>query len=402
MYVRTAMNTGQQAIDWLYREQLRVDEAWSVRAPEGFTWWANRHAQRVEVIGREAGPDGNDGYFVRVKTDFIRNVTLTDQTLAGINLLMSTATMAGPVYDNNTKTLSLSSLVRVHEGIRKWMSPLISVAAMLQVADAHFLGSPISTAVGGTSAESGHPESGPRPHPDELAVEFTPTIAAAGARPSSWSATEFQQAVDQHMQQPPALLATSGGKGLTVEFPYGGRSSLCELRGDETHPRIGNGLLLLQSFPVKPMSDSAGTRLALELNGEELDHRPAGYGFGSYCYRDGCIRFTGFIPNAAHRHGLLPNLYYACAGRARAMSIRFMSDDWSGASGPSQPAIASLPSALVRTPDDRAIRCNACGGRGRVDRRSAKKGWLGSLLGAQPVLEKCSRCGGTGVARSNT
>ena len=122
---------------------------------------------------------------------------------------------------------------------------------------------------------------------------FTPLVAEAGAKPSPWCDEEFNQAVSQYMQQPPALLATSGGKGLTVEFPYSAGSSLCEMQGDQAHPRIGSGLFLLQSFPVEPMSDASGTRLALELNSEELEHRPSGYGLGSYCYRDGCIRFTG-------------------------------------------------------------------------------------------------------------
>ena len=34
------MNAGEQTIDWLYREQLQIDEQWSIRTPEGFTWWA--------------------------------------------------------------------------------------------------------------------------------------------------------------------------------------------------------------------------------------------------------------------------------------------------------------------------------------------------------------------------
>lgn len=394
------MNTGQRTIDWLCREQLRVDETWSVRNSEGFTWWADRHAQRVEVIGSEAGPDGSDGYFVRVKTEFIRDVALNEKALAGINLLMSTATMAGPVYDGKSKVLSLSSLVRVHEGIREWISPLISVAAMLQIADAHFLSSSMSQLVGGMPAESGHPTNGLRAGPDELAVGFTPMVAAAGAKPSSWSATEFKQAVDQYMRGPPVLLATSGGEGLTAEFAYGERSSLCEMKGDVPHPRIGHGLLVVQSFPVEPMADAAGVRLALELNAEELHHRPAGYGFGSYCYRDGCIRFNGFIPNAAYRHGLLPNLYFACAGRARVMSSRFMGDDWSSASGRrSEPAIAAVHSALDSTPRDRVIPCGACGGTGRL-KGANRTGWFGSLVGTKPTLEKCLRCGGTGSARS--
>jgi hypothetical protein len=321
------MNAGTATIDWLRDEQLRVDDAWSVRNANGFAWWANRHAQHVEVVGSEHGPDGDNGYFLRVKTDLLRDLTWSEKAAAGIGLLMSTATMSGPIYDFDTGVLSLSSLVRVHEGIRGWMSPLLSVSAMLQIVDADFFGPRMTQLMGGKSAESGHPTNGLRKEPDQLALEFPSLMIAAGERQSAWCAEEFQQAVDQYMQQPPALLATGGGDGLTIEFPYGRSSSLCQMKGDQAHPRIGNGLFLLQSFPVQSTSDVAGTKLALELNAVELAAEPSGYGFGSYCYRDNCIHFTGFIPNLAYRAGLLPNIYFSCAGRAYSMAKRLHGDD---------------------------------------------------------------------------
>jgi hypothetical protein len=100
-------------------------------------------------------------------------------------------------------------------------------------------------------------------------------------------------------------------------------------KGDEPHPIYGNGLLLIQSFPVSDCSAIEGIRLALSLNNEELTQRPSGYGFGSYYYRDRMIHFTSFLPNAAYRTGLLPNLYFACAGRAKQMSVRLRNADWS-------------------------------------------------------------------------
>ena len=116
---------------------------------------------------------------------------------------------------------------------------------------------------------------------------------------------------------------------MTVEFPYGDGSSLCEFSAGQPHPRLGKGLFCLQKFPVSGLSKSEGVRKALELNQAELNVRPVGYGFGSYCYRDGCISFNGFLPNLLHRPGLLPNLYYGCAARARVMSTRFTNNDWS-------------------------------------------------------------------------
>jgi hypothetical protein len=88
------------------------------------------------------------------------------------------------------------------------------------------------------------------------------------------------------------------------------------------HPRYGNGLLLLQSFRAGNLSEEEAIRLALSLNASELTKNPTGYGFGSFCHNDGCIHFTSFLPNAAHRPGLLPSFYYAGASRALAMANR--------------------------------------------------------------------------------
>jgi hypothetical protein len=134
------MNTGEKIIDWLFREQLRVDPEWSIKLRAGFTWWADCHAQAIQIAGSEADEDGETAYLISVRTELLRNLQLTDQAAGAINaLLMNFASMAGPVFDKKTGTLSLCSLVRVHESIREWMSPLISLASVLQIAEARIM-----------------------------------------------------------------------------------------------------------------------------------------------------------------------------------------------------------------------------------------------------------------------
>jgi hypothetical protein len=322
------MNAGESTIDWLFREQLRIDPEWTLKLPHGFTWWADRHAQTVEVIGSET--DGHDGtaYLISVRTDLLRNLELTDKTAAGINaVLMCFASMAGPVYDSQTGTLGLYSLVRTHESIRDWMSPMISMACVLQIAEVRIMAAELARVFGAESAESGHPVNGERPVPDELAEIVANLIAPVGRKPCSWSQHEFAEVVKGYMQRPPCLRATKGKLGFTAEFPFGKESSLFRGSGHDPHPRYGNGLLLIQSFRVSYCPEEA-IRCALSLNADELTRNPAGYGFGSYCYGDGCVHFTTFVPNAVHRPGLLPSLYYAGAGRAWHMSKLLRNEDW--------------------------------------------------------------------------
>lgn len=113
------MSAGVRTVEWLFREQLKVDPEWSMRTPNGFRWWADKNAQAVEVAGHEAGPDGELGYLVSVRTEFLRSFRLGDRELAAINaVLMPFASMAGPVYDEQNRTLSRASMVRVHDAIR--------------------------------------------------------------------------------------------------------------------------------------------------------------------------------------------------------------------------------------------------------------------------------------------
>lgn len=336
------MNAGTATINWLYENQLRVDAKWSERDAHGFTWWADRNVQRIEIVRTDHDSGLGDSFLIRVRTEYLDCVSLDEKTLNVIGaILMPFASMAGPVYDPSTRRLSLSSMVRVHEGIREWMAPLISMASVLQVGEVRIVGPQLAELLEGTRfATSGHPQNGLRSRPDEMADIIASLIAPAGKRPPHWTEREFSSAVKNCMMRPPSLGASAGGTGLTVEFPYGDFSSLCQMKSDEKHPRYGHGLHVRQSFPVKVGGDVEGLRLALELNAQELERDPAGYGFGSYCYRDRAIHFCSFWPNAVYREGQLENIYWGCAARARRLSERFCGDDWSELSPSATPAQA--------------------------------------------------------------
>lgn len=322
------MNVGEQTIDWLYREQLQIDEQWSVRTPTGFTWWADQNAQTIEILAEETGPDGQLGYLIGVRTDVLRDLDLSEQTLAELNDgPMRFAAMAGPVYDPDTRTLSLRSLARVHDDNAEWMGVILGSAAVLQVAEARLLGPVLAETLGAEPAVSGHPENGLRPEPDQM-IYAVNVFVEEGKAPCGWPEREFTDAVNQFMMQPPSSGASAGGQGFTVEFPFGDRSSLCQVMGTQPHPLYGNGLFVLQRFPFQADTPAKGVELALTLNGAEFSQGATGYGFGSYVYDNDILCFTAFFPNALHRQMALPNLYFACAARALAMSVWLLDEQW--------------------------------------------------------------------------
>ena len=112
------MNVGEQTVRWLHDEQLQVDERWSVDIGAGFTWWADKHAQTVEIAGEEKGPGGEIGYVVSVRTDFLRGLSAEPRLLSALNDgVMSHPSLAGAVRDEESGDVCLHSLTRVHEGI---------------------------------------------------------------------------------------------------------------------------------------------------------------------------------------------------------------------------------------------------------------------------------------------
>jgi hypothetical protein len=321
------MNVGEQTIEWLYRDQLQVDEQWSVRTERGFTWWADQNAQTIEILGEESLPDGPTGYLIGVRTEVVTDVELTAAGLTELNDgPMRCAALAGPVYDRERRTLSLSSLALVHDDEDSWTGVVLGSAAVSQVAEARILGPDLAAALGGRPALSGHPANGLRPTPDEM-VDAVRLFVEAGQAPCRWPKSEFDSAVREFMMQPPSIGATSSGQGFTVEFPYGMRSSLCQV-GAQPHPLYGNGLFVLQRFPFTVDTPAQGAELALELNGVELTQNGTGFGFGSYVYDNGMLCFTGFFPNSLHGQIALPNLYFACAARAHAISVWLLDEPW--------------------------------------------------------------------------
>jgi hypothetical protein len=316
------VNVAEETIDWLRTEHLQALEQWSYLLPTGFSWWADRYLQTIEILGEETGPNGEAGYLVCVRTELLRDLDLTDTALAEINALpMRCASMAGPVYDVPARRLDLWSLVRVTDDNGSWIRFLLGAAAVAQLAEARMLAPVLAEALGAGAATSDHPESGPRTEPDQMAYAAG-IFVESGDRPSAWTSEEFAD-----LDLLPVTAAVEG-QGVTVEFPFGDQRSRCRLVADQPHPLYGNGLLVLQRFPVKASSDSDGIRMALSLNAADLTRQVNGYGLGSYVYADGALHYTGFVPNALYRPGLLGNLYSSCAARAQMMAARFTEGTW--------------------------------------------------------------------------
>lgn len=326
------IDTETQTLEWLYSRQLKIDEEWACIYPHAIRWWSGPIAQTIEIIDQEEGPGGCTGYWVSVRTDLLEDCAFNSDDLGKINsLLMCFASLAGPVYDQDSETLSLCSIVRVYELISPWVNPLLGMAAAMQLGEAYALNRALAEALGVRPAISSHPINGLRQERDEITYVTEALILPASGESSEWTKAEFRQSFDLHFKRRSDAVGSVGSGGMTVEFPFGDNTSLCQLVASQPHPRYGNGLLVLQTFPVRVGSESEGVRLAFELNAEEFSMNAHGHGLGSYAFRDGFLRFTAFYPNLAYREGILANLCVYCASRARHIALKMTGVDWTGA-----------------------------------------------------------------------
>jgi hypothetical protein len=323
------LDAGTRIIDWLYTQQLKIDDYWAVRSPQGFRWWADKQGQTIEVVGQEpGGPEGATGYLVSVRTDVLRGVELDEAGLAALNSqVMSFPSMAGMVYSEELRTLSLCSLARVWDENEAWLGPFLGMAAVLQIAEARALTTQLASLVGGEAEISGHPAHGVRAQPDEMAAAVEKLVVPTGQRPSVWGAEDFEKALREYVDGPVEVAPAPDGDGVAVQVPFGDLTSRFQILPAAHHPLYGSGLLLLHQFPLAPPTEQEGAAFALALNSIELTREPFGYGFGSYAWRDRAMYFISFVPNAAFRPGVLPHLVVACAQRSRSLQAALAQAD---------------------------------------------------------------------------
>jgi hypothetical protein len=66
-----------------------VDDQWSVRTDRGFSWWAYRLAQHVEVSQPHGGPNGATACDVRIWTDAAADIPPDDRKVTGLMAIVN-------------------------------------------------------------------------------------------------------------------------------------------------------------------------------------------------------------------------------------------------------------------------------------------------------------------------
>lgn len=316
-------DVGVELVEHLFRE-MQIDEEWAVRRDRGFTWWAGALAQRVwaEPAFDDLGVELSR---VHVQTDVLQGVRGDPSQFERLGATTGFATMNGLLLGEGVVRLAAS--IFVHEGTLEMWKHLLTVAALLQVIEAHMSAGAMAELVGAAPAVSEHPISGLRVIQDDMLNVIRDAFAPLGERPSMFVGGDFESA-ERAFGRQHSVLTTASSSGLTSELPFGPETALVEMRTDVENPRLGNGLMVLLSLPLSFAAESR-FRIALDLNRRELGEMTRTPFLGSWCphpTQNRTLTHVSFFPNACALPGLPVTLLQYTASRAKWAESVFLSD----------------------------------------------------------------------------
>ncbi len=302
---------------------LQIDEEWSVRAERGFTWWPYRHAQRVWAE-EPVEDDGVTLSLVHVETAAMRGLESRSEgarrTEGALGALMGQASLAGLAIDGDA--VRFRSTILVHDQSQPWASPLIQMAAVVQIANAERVVGGLASTLELEPDESHHPERGPRPEPDEM----IDALNGLPLRDRPWGEQAEFEEVSAFLNER-GVFSMTGELGFAAEFPYGrnggpavagGTSHLLEVESTE-NGEMGLGLRMTLRLREWPMSGDRQI-FPTELNGLEARGSSGAHLLGSWAIAQdqaATPHFTCFLPSVLYKPGLLLNLVLAMGVRTR-------------------------------------------------------------------------------------
>ena len=156
------------------RQIMAVDDEWSIDRKRGWSWWAHRLRQDIDVEPphMEANPPYS---VVRIATQVVKGVEAPDDEVGRvISDLNRRSVLTSYGWDPVGRSLCSTTALVVHPETQ-WMQFTVSYAVWLQIDHAEWLADQVVEQLGGAVATTPHPKSGLRPDPDGM---LTGTLGA--------------------------------------------------------------------------------------------------------------------------------------------------------------------------------------------------------------------------------
>ena len=327
------------------RDLLQIDDEWAVDTKRGFTWWSYRLAQHVVADPPQKWEDGMETSAVRIWTEILRDVDLTQENIDAVQALNIAETMSALVIDPKTRTLNACCTVLFHNENAPELTPITGMAAIIQNCEAHAIAQTLAGVLGVSTAESQHPKSGERPEADEM-LSIEQNLGLGIPEAATTFAGDLIGVVPEFAMSH-GLFAMGGDDACTLEVPYTGSqpsmmsmldgspvgSALAQMGTDEDHPRIGSGVHFRLALPHLFDSPGDAATSANDLNHHFAMIESDATFLGAWCVdptsNEASIIYTSFYPDVLARPGVLQNAAFQLA-RLSQVSREFFGDEWTG------------------------------------------------------------------------
>lgn len=317
-------DVGIAILDGIYQKMM-IDEQWSIRRPDGFTWWAYRLAQHVEIDTPD-WDDSGDICAVRIWTDVAKDVDPTSDAARIIGGFNMHQTLSAYVWDEWAGTITERCTAYVHKDNFAAIANLLATAAVLQNSSAHTRAHTIAKMCGGVPDSTDHPSSGHRSEMDDLLNVPERLVVPEGRKPSRFAGPSMKQIQDFLVRQMIPGRVSDAELNCMVPFTdpktaaammaavmdgsgEGPPMSRVQILTDVAHPGVGNGALILMSLPALPEPEKIND-WANRLNARESDGDSGVPLLGAWCLDPTSkdqprLAFCSFIPNLIARNGML-------------------------------------------------------------------------------------------------
>ena len=312
---REKTTLGQEFVGDVFN-MLRADEAYVMDDPNGFTYWTGDFATRVHTD--EGVFRGSVSvYKVTAETDFLKGRGHMQELALALEHEMDDCSFSGPIYDQASDTFRLFTGVYATSEQADWLRRTLAAAVALQISEAYDLSDRLGKHFHASRANSGHPITGIRTDPDPMIENALGFFVGSGGQPSKWIGIPTWQQAGWIMEREARKFDTDRQTFLTAEFDWAcGEDSLrVEIRTDEPHKKLGNGLHVTMTVPMRLSPDAIG-HLLLDLNTYEKNEYKRCHTLGSWCMHDGKLAFREFVPNSLFADEYLEEICVTASTRA--------------------------------------------------------------------------------------
>ncbi|MCW5935865.1 MAG: hypothetical protein KIT11_00975 [Fimbriimonadaceae bacterium] len=300
----------------LAHDVLHVDDQYVADSIDGFTWWPSDLATRVST---DMGVFRHSQcvYRITAETDMLKGRGHLQQLAEALEHEMDHCTFSGPVYDEKADTIRLFCCVYATDEDSDWLKKTFAAAVAMQATEAYDMVQRLSQRFHATRACSEHPKSGIRSDHDPMVDRAVSFFHPSGDGPSRWIGDEGWKRAGWIMEREARHLDSDEHSRLAADFDWScseGTMHL-EVRTDEPHPKLGNGLHCTLTVPM-PLNTAAIGHLVIDLNTHEKTEYKRCHSLGSWCEHDGKLAFRMFMPNALYDPAVLEAVCVNMATRA--------------------------------------------------------------------------------------